>query len=150
MGHVHIRHYGGIVCFSCRQFFRRAHQQSKQPNFVCNKDGGCLVSCHIRFQLFDPCIFNFNRSFPIKNVSHCIEFLLWDVASQQRSLGPRYSLKLKNKNIFLLKLRLVVGFGKNLQSKHVAQKDIFSSICEPRKFFSFTLLHKTDDIYDKI
>ena len=43
MGHVHIRHYGGVVCFSCRQFFRRAHQQSKQPNFVCNKDNACLV-----------------------------------------------------------------------------------------------------------
>jgi len=22
----HMRNYGGVVCFSCRQFFRRAHQ----------------------------------------------------------------------------------------------------------------------------
>jgi hypothetical protein len=25
-GQSHMRNYGGTVCFSCRQFFRRAHQ----------------------------------------------------------------------------------------------------------------------------
>ena len=28
-------HYGGICCYSCRAFFRRAHQHTKEPNFVC-------------------------------------------------------------------------------------------------------------------
>jgi hypothetical protein len=27
-GQSHMRNYGGVVCFSCRQFFRRAHQVS--------------------------------------------------------------------------------------------------------------------------
>ena len=28
-------HYGGICCYSCRAFFRRAHQHTKTPNFIC-------------------------------------------------------------------------------------------------------------------
>ena len=28
-------HYGGICCYSCRAFFRRAHQHTKNPNFIC-------------------------------------------------------------------------------------------------------------------
>ena len=28
-------HYGGICCYSCRAFFRRAHQHTKSPNFIC-------------------------------------------------------------------------------------------------------------------
>ena len=28
-------HYGGICCYSCRAFFRRAHQNTKTPAFIC-------------------------------------------------------------------------------------------------------------------
>ena len=28
-------HYGGICCYSCRAFFRRAHQNTKTPAFTC-------------------------------------------------------------------------------------------------------------------
>ena len=28
-------HYGGSACFSCRAFFRRAHQKKEVPDFKC-------------------------------------------------------------------------------------------------------------------
>ena len=31
----HALHYGGVCCYSCRAFFRRAHQDTKTPNFIC-------------------------------------------------------------------------------------------------------------------
>ena len=31
----HTPHYGGICCYSCRAFFRRAHQKTKNPQFIC-------------------------------------------------------------------------------------------------------------------
>ena len=43
-GEKHIRNYGGVVCFSCRQFFRRAHQKSTAPKFNCKNDGDCNMS----------------------------------------------------------------------------------------------------------
>ena len=32
-------HYGGTACFSCRAFFRRAHQKKEVPDFKCLKVG---------------------------------------------------------------------------------------------------------------
>ena len=43
-GEKYIRNYGGVVCFSCRQFFRRAHQKSKSPKFQCKNGGDCNVT----------------------------------------------------------------------------------------------------------
>ena len=34
-------HYGGSSCFSCKAFFRRAHKNSKEPNFKCENDNKC-------------------------------------------------------------------------------------------------------------
>ena len=34
----HRLHYGGICCYSCRAFFRRAHQNNKTPHFICKKN----------------------------------------------------------------------------------------------------------------
>ena len=34
-GEVHHPHYGGICCYSCRAFFRRANQKSKAPDLKC-------------------------------------------------------------------------------------------------------------------
>ena len=41
-------HYGGAACFSCRAFFRRAHQKTKAPNFKCKNDNKCLVTIKTR------------------------------------------------------------------------------------------------------
>ena len=32
----HIRNYGGLACFSCRAFFRRATQRKKKKELVCH------------------------------------------------------------------------------------------------------------------
>ena len=61
-GQEHIRNYGGIVCFSCRQFFRRAHQKTKQPTFSCTFGGNCLITVKSRRRCqkcrYDRCIFS--------------------------------------------------------------------------------------------
>lgn len=36
--------YGALSCLSCRAFFRRAHQSSRNSAFVCKKTGLCLVT----------------------------------------------------------------------------------------------------------
>jgi hypothetical protein len=36
-GETHHPHYGGICCYSCRAFFRRANQKSKTPTLKCKK-----------------------------------------------------------------------------------------------------------------
>ena len=41
-------HYGGPACFSCRAFFRRAHQNTKVPNFKCKLDEKCMVTVKTR------------------------------------------------------------------------------------------------------
>ena len=40
----HHLHYGGICCYSCRAFFRRAHQSTKRPNFECKSGGNCQIT----------------------------------------------------------------------------------------------------------
>merc|ERR1719195_37897 len=40
----HHLHYGGICCYSCRAFFRRAHQNTKRPNFECKSGGNCQIT----------------------------------------------------------------------------------------------------------
>lgn len=42
--HPHQIHYGGLGCFSCRAFFRRAHQKTRSPKFVCKKGNVCVIS----------------------------------------------------------------------------------------------------------
>ena len=39
----YIRSYGGVVCFGCRAFFRRAHRNNKIETFVCKNSGKCDV-----------------------------------------------------------------------------------------------------------
>eukprot|EP00093_Oithona_nana_P006513 06513.XXX_290934_291176_1 [CDS] Oithona nana genome sequencing. len=41
-------HYGGRACFSCRAFFRRAHQKTKHPDFFCKKGNACEVTVKTR------------------------------------------------------------------------------------------------------
>ena len=41
-------HYGGMACFSCRAFFRRAHQKTKSPNFMCKRNDTCEVTVKTR------------------------------------------------------------------------------------------------------
>ena len=43
-GQSHMRNYGGVVCFSCRQFFRRAHQGNRHPDFSCKNNGRCHIN----------------------------------------------------------------------------------------------------------
>jgi len=47
-GQEHLRNYGGIVCYSCRAFWRRCHQRSRQPDFFCRKTNQCLMSVETR------------------------------------------------------------------------------------------------------
>ena len=39
-----IRNYGGVTCFSCRAFWRRAHLNSKVTEFVCKKGASCRIT----------------------------------------------------------------------------------------------------------
>lgn len=38
---THLKNYGGVVCYCCRQFFRRSLQKTKNPKFFCKKGGAC-------------------------------------------------------------------------------------------------------------
>lgn len=40
----HTPHYGGIVCLSCRAFFRRAHQKTRNPKFFCKNSNQCQIT----------------------------------------------------------------------------------------------------------
>ena len=44
----HIRNYGAIVCFSCRAFWRRTHQKSREPNYTCKTNGSCILTMKTR------------------------------------------------------------------------------------------------------
>lgn len=43
-----IRNYGGVVCFSCRAFWRRAHQKTRTPELRCKRNGNCTISLGTR------------------------------------------------------------------------------------------------------
>lgn len=47
-GQEHLRNYGGVVCYSCRAFWRRSHQKTRNPNFVCKKGGNCTITVKTR------------------------------------------------------------------------------------------------------
>ena len=47
-GQEHLRNYGGVVCYSCRAFWRRSHQKSRNPNFVCKKAEDCVITVKTR------------------------------------------------------------------------------------------------------
>jgi hypothetical protein len=40
--------YGASTCFSCRAFFRRAIQKTRNPNFECKHGGRCVVTLKTR------------------------------------------------------------------------------------------------------
>merc|ERR1719516_705977 len=41
-------HYGGICCYSCKAFFRRAVQSGKDKIYRCKLSGNCQVSLESR------------------------------------------------------------------------------------------------------
>lgn len=47
-GQEHLRNYGGIVCYSCRAFWRRSHTKSRNPNFVCKRAEDCVITVKTR------------------------------------------------------------------------------------------------------
>ena len=47
-GQEHLRNYGGIVCYSCRAFWRRSHQNTRRPNFICKKSEDCTITVATR------------------------------------------------------------------------------------------------------
>ncbi|TRY79465.1 hypothetical protein TCAL_08928 [Tigriopus californicus] len=53
-------HYGALTCYSCRAFFRRSLQKTRNPNFKCFKDGDCEVNPKSRRKCqkcrFDKCL----------------------------------------------------------------------------------------------
>jgi hypothetical protein len=44
----HYNNYGGVVCLSCRAFFRRAHQSGKDPKFDCKFGDNCTMTVKTR------------------------------------------------------------------------------------------------------
>lgn len=59
-GQEHLRNYGGIVCYSCRAFWRRSHQATRRPTFVCKKNDDCIITVATRRRCqkcrYDRCV----------------------------------------------------------------------------------------------
>jgi len=49
-GKDHLKNYGGIVCFSCRAFWRRSHQKTRTPMFSCKSGNNCVITIANRRQ----------------------------------------------------------------------------------------------------
>jgi len=72
-GQEHLRNYGGIVCYSCRAFWRRSHQATRCPTFTCKKNGNCIMTVNTRRRCqkcrYDKCIAAGMRSEAVLNES---------------------------------------------------------------------------------
>jgi len=49
-GEEYMRNYGGVVCLSCRAFFRRVHQKQIVSKFACKNGGKCVITRENRRQ----------------------------------------------------------------------------------------------------
>jgi hypothetical protein len=58
----HSPHYGGIVCLSCRAFFRRAYQKTRYPKYLCKSSGRCQITFktrrHCQRCRYEKCLFS--------------------------------------------------------------------------------------------
>eukprot|EP00094_Tigriopus_californicus_P006619 TCALIF_06374-PA protein Name:"Similar to Hr39 Nuclear hormone receptor FTZ-F1 beta (Drosophila melanogaster)" AED:0.57 eAED:0.57 QI:0/0/0/0.5/1/1/2/0/509 len=55
-----LKNYGAYSCFSCRAFFRRSHENTRNPDFICRKNGECDIQLNKRKKCrkcrYDRCV----------------------------------------------------------------------------------------------